>query len=142
MRVEVWVHAVGEGRVAPDAIDRARSLLGDSCLGATATPGRWSLGLAVDAETLDEAMSIASTQAQACAAAAGLPAWPITNAGAEGPEKVLAPGFSTIEVATAFTMTVTADSGDDDGTAGDREPRIPSSPPPATAAAEELPRSD
>ena len=139
MRVEVWVHAVGDGPVSPAAVERVRVLLGDDCLGATALPGRWSLGVIVDAASLREAMSVASAQAQACAATAGLPAWPITDISAEGPER--RDGiFKTRR--TAGATLASASPGDDDGSAGVREPLVPKTPPPTLTAEREVPRDE
>ena len=119
MRIEVWVHADGEGRVPADALDRVRDLLGDSCLAAVGLNGRWSVAVSVEALDLREAMSIAAVQVTAAAAAAGLPAWPIEDASAKEPPSPDGTGRAAIA-----GVRMSSQSGDD-GPAGVREPRRP-----------------
>lgn len=122
MRVEVWVHADGEGLVPPEALERAKSALGENCSGASGLRNRWSLGVQLEADTVDAAMDAAVAQVQAAAAAAGLPNWPIEHVDGTGELWSFGP-FKKQQRVTAGIARATIEGGD--GPAGVREPRRP-----------------
>jgi hypothetical protein len=131
MKVEVWVHADGEGSVPADGLERVRIALGDSCVGISGLPGRWSVGVVVsDADSLQEGARIARVQVQAAATAAGLPNWPISHGDATSERWSLGPLKKQSRMSWG-TATATVERGG--GTAGVREPRRPIPSPPSLA---------
>lgn len=131
VKVEVWVHADGEGQVPADALERARAALGDSCVGVSGLRNRWSVGLRLEADSVEAAMDAAMAQVQAAAAAAGLPDWPIEHADGDGEVWAFGPLKKGRRVAAGI-VRATIEGGD--GSAGVREPRRPLPDPPSHSA--------
>jgi hypothetical protein len=131
MNVEVWVHADGEGPVPPAALERARLALGESCVGVTGLRNRWSVGVRLDADTVEEAMDGAVAQVQAAAAAAGLPDWPVEHVDGTGEAWSVGPFKKQRRVAAGIARA-TIEGGE--GPAGVREPRRPAPDLPSLSA--------
>lgn len=131
MKVEVWLHADGEGAVPPEALESARMALGDSCVGVSGLRNRWSVGVQVEADTVEEGIDAAVAQVQAAAAAAGLPDWPIEHADGTGEAWSVGPLKKQRRmVAGIARATITGG----EGPAGVREPRHPAPDQPTVSA--------
>ena len=118
----MWVHADGEGPIAADALARTRAALGETCIGVSGLHNRWSVGLRLEADTVEAAMRAAVAQVQAAAAAAGLPDWPIEHVDGTGEAWSFGPLKKQLRV-TGVIARATIAGGE--GPAGVREPRRP-----------------
>lgn len=127
MKVEVWVHADGDGPVPQEALDRARLALGDVCIGTSGLRNRWSIGVRLEADSVEAAMDAAVAQAQAAAAAAGLPDWPVEHVDGTGEAWSVGPIKKQRRVVAGIARAII--SGED-GTGGVREPLRPAPQPP------------
>jgi hypothetical protein len=130
MRVEVTVHAEGEGPAPLPALDVFRQIVGDTCVSTSGIRDRWSVRLVLDAPTLKEALAAGVAITQAASPLAGLPDWPIRHADALGPKEGNR-GFRRRRVLGA-SMGGSYSSGDDES--GVREPVRPRPSPPTLKA--------